>query len=174
MAVDDEFLKEFNKHFRSSRAFGPEESIPREEDERRQSRELNEKECKVVGVYENPNGGAFVLLRDNKGRNVPIWIGQAEAQSIHVAMEGMTLQRPLTHDLMRILLERLGATVEYVLIDDLFSSVFYAKLALRSGDQRHEVDCRPSDSIALAVRFKAPIYVAESVLEDGQVQLAEE
>jgi len=174
LASDDEFLKQFNEHFRSAPPEGPREQLPDEEVEARRRRELNEKEVKVVGVYEHPQSGAFVLLRDGRGRNLPIWIGQSEAFSISLAMDGGTTARPMSHDLMKLLVERLGSRVEYVLVDDLYNNVFYAKLALTQNGKPLEVDCRPSDSIALGLRFKAPIYVADHVLEEGQWELNEE
>lgn len=175
MAAEDEFLKQFNEHFQGMQGEPkPGEEIPPEEVEARRGRELNEKEAKVIGVYENPSGGAFVLLRDTRGRNVPIWIGQAEAIAIHVALEGNQTPRPMTHDLTKLLVERLGGTVEYILVDDLYNNVFYAKISMRQNGKPLEVDCRPSDAIALALRFRCPIYVAEAVLEEGQLPLNEE
>jgi bifunctional DNase/RNase len=138
------------------------------EQENRKRRFLNEKEVKVLGVYMHQEPGMhpqhFVLLRDNKGRKVPIWVGQFEALAISYANEFP--DRPLTHDLMRTILERLGATVERVIIDDLWRETFYAKISMVKPDGGTvEIDARPSDAIALSLRVKAPIYIAESVLE---------
>jgi len=165
---DDEFLKNFK--FEN---FDKSEEIPPEEVEARRSRELNEKEVRVVGVYEHPKG-AFVLLRDSRGRAMPIWIGHAEALSISLAIEGQTTPRPLTHDLIRIVLERLNASVESVLVDDLYNNTYYAKISLRSNGKQTEIDCRPSDAIAVALRTKVPIYVADAVLEEAQVEWREQ
>ena len=175
MTPDDEFLKQFNEQF-GHRSFQPSEGeeAPAEEAEARRARELHEKEVKVHGVYEHPQGGMFVLLRDSRSRNLPIWIGQPEAVSIHVAVEGSTATRPMTHDLLKLLVERLSGGVEYVLVDDLYNNVFYAKIALRQNGKTAEIDCRPSDAIATALRFRAPIYVAEHVLEEGQWHFSEE
>lgn len=175
MTPEDEFLKQFNEHFGAKRfegGDGPE--IPPEEVEARRGRELHEKEVKVHGVYEHPQGGMFVLLRDSRQRNLPIWIGQSEAVSIHVAIEGNAPTRPMTHDLMKLLLDRTGASVDYILVDDLYNNVFYAKIALRHNGKPNEIDCRPSDAIAMALRYRTPIYVAEHVLEEGQWQFSEE
>ena len=176
MSPDDEFLKQFNEQFgkRGFEAGGAGDEAPPEEIEARRRRELHEKEVKVHGVYEHPQGGMFVLLRDSRSRNLPIWIGQPEAVSIHVAIEGNAPTRPMTHDLMKLLLDKTAATVEYVLVDDLYNNVFYAKLALKHANKTHEIDCRPSDAIAMAIRYRAPIYVAEHVLEEGQWQFSEE
>lgn len=175
MASEDEFLKQINEQFRKMGSEGTSgEEVPPEELEARRSRQLNEREVRVVGVYQHPQGGAFVVVRDNRDRNLPIWIGEAEAISIAMAVEGNPSPRPMTHDLTRLLVERLGATVEYILVDDLYNNVYYAKLAITQNGKQIEIDCRPSDAIALAVRFKAPIYVADAVLEQGQWEVAEE
>jgi bifunctional DNase/RNase len=171
---DDEFLKQVNEHFRGKQADVPGEEAPPEEVEARRDRELNEKEVRVVGVCQAPHGGAFVLLRDSIGRNLPIWIDETQALSIHLALEGNTPSRPMTHDLMKLLVERLGGSVEYILVDDLYNNVYYAKLEVKQGERTSQIDCRPSDAIAVAVRFKVPIYVADHVLEEGQVQITEE
>jgi bifunctional DNase/RNase len=174
VGLDDEFLKQVNEHFRQK---GPgeqgEEATP-EEIEARGQRELNEKEVRVVGVCQAPHGGAFVLLRDSLGRNLPIWIDESQALSIHLALEGNSPARPMTHDLLKLLVERLGGSVESILVDDLYNSVYYAKIELRQGERSQQIDCRPSDAIAVAVRYKVPIYVADHVLEEGQVPITEE
>lgn len=167
MAADDEFLRQFNEHF------GNPGEIPPEELEARRSRDLNEKEVKVVGVYEHPRG-PFVLLRDSRGRAMPIWIGNAEALSISIALEGTSTPRPLTHELLKLMMEKLGATVEAVLVDDLYNNTYYAKMTLRTNGKTIDIDCRPSDAIALALRSRVPIYVADAVLEDCQVEWQEE
>ena len=139
--------------------------------ENRAPRSLNEKEVKVMGVYMHqdqnlPSPQHFVLLRDNRGRRVPIWVGQFEAWAISFALEGEAPDRPFTHDLIKILMDRLDATVERVIIDDLWNETFYAKIGLtRPGGETLEIDARPSDAIAIALRSRAPVYMAESVLE---------
>ena len=167
MASDDEFLKHFNENFSESG------DLPDEEMEARRRRELNEKEVKVLGVYEAAKG-AFILLRDGRGRAMPIFIGHPEAVSISLAMESHATPRPLTHDLVRILLDRLGAQVESVLVDDLYNNTYYAKLSLTANSKAIDIDCRPSDAIAIALRSKAPIYVADAVLEEAQVEWREQ
>ncbi len=136
-------------------------------------RPLNEKEVNVVGVYEEhsdsglgfPLEKTFVLLRDNRDREFRIWIARDLAVAISMALDNEAPDRPFTHDLIKTLLERLGGTIERVTIDDIWQDTFYAKITLAYSGQTVDVDARPSDSIALALRFKAPIYVAESVLE---------
>lgn len=174
---DDKDLRELNEQFRRRMEFGePGGEITPEELEARRSRELQEKEVKVIGVYQAPHGGAFVLLRDSLSRNLPIWIDESQAVSISLAIsEGNAAPaRPMTHDLMKLLLEKLGGGVEYILVDDLYNNVYYAKIGLVQGDKRHEIDCRPSDAIALGVRYRCPIYVADHVLEEGQWPVTEE
>jgi uncharacterized protein len=177
VASEDDILRQAQEHFRKMRfeTSGPEELTP-EDLEARRSRELNEKEVQVRGVFQAPppNGGAFVLLRDSLDRNLPIWIGEDQAVSISIAAEGAAAPRPMTHDLMKLLVERLGGSVDYILIDDLYNNVYYAKLVMRQGDKPLEIDCRPSDAIAVGLRFRAPIYVADHVLEEGQCELSEE
>jgi len=136
-------------------------------------RDLDEKEVKVMGVYEHLEQGmepaAFVLLRDNRGRQVLIWIGRYEAYAISLALEGATPDRPMTHDLMRNLMDRLGGKMERIVIDDLWHETYYAKISIASNGHVVDIDSRPSDAIALALRAKAPIYVAESVLQQAAV-----
>lgn len=129
-----------------------------------------ELEVRVMGVYERIEHGQpralLVQLRDNYGRVVPIVIGPFEAHAIVSALNDDAPPRPMTHDLIRNILTRLGVSIDRVLIDDLWQGTFYAKLYLLHGDEEIEIDARPSDAIALAVRFRAPIYMAESVLEE--------
>ncbi len=107
-----------------------------------------------------------VLLKEKDGdRILPIWIGPAEASAIAIALEEVEPQRPLTHDLMLSVIEGLRATVQKVVVTDLKESTFYAKIFLRSENGIATIDARPSDSVALALRAKAPIFVANAVFE---------
>jgi bifunctional DNase/RNase len=103
------------------------------------------------------------------GRVLPIWIGQPEATAILLAIEGVELPRPLTHDLMKNLLETLDSCLERVEITRVEDGTFYAALILRAEERTMAVDARPSDSIALAVRTGAPIFVAQDVLDAASV-----
>lgn len=119
----------------------------------------------ILGLSENPKSkGAYALvLREIEGpRRLPIVIGPAEAQAIVTELEGHRPPRPMTHDLIKSVIESLGAQLREVLITSLNEGTFYATLVLEYGGQ--EIDARPSDAIALAVRFGAPIYVSEDVL----------
>jgi bifunctional DNase/RNase len=108
----------------------------------------------------------FVLLRDNRGRRITIYVGQFEALAIHLALDGEAPERPLTHDLITTVIDRLGATVDRVIIDDLWNETFYAKIGLTKPDGSNvEIDARSSDAIAIAIRARAPIYMAEFVIE---------
>jgi hypothetical protein len=141
------------------------------ETENRVPRSLNEKEVKVDNVYlkkEDGGGQHFVRLLDNRGRSVVIWVGQFEALAISLAIEGEDPVRPSTHDLTKLIIEKLDATVERVVIDDLWNEVFYAKITLQKANGVSlDIDARPSDAIAMAIRGKAPIYMAEAVLEQA-------
>jgi uncharacterized protein len=103
------------------------------------------------------------------GRVLPIWIGQPEATAILLALEGVELPRPLTHDLMKNMLETLGALVERVEVTRVEDGTFYAAIIVRTEDHRFAIDARPSDSIALAVRLGAPIFVDDGVLDEAAV-----
>ncbi len=116
-----------------------------------------------------------VILRERKaGRYLPIWIGAAEADAIAVKLQGVTLPRPLTHDLLRLVIDSLGATVDSIIVNDLKSDTFYAKIILNVDGGQVEIDSRPSDALALAVRAGVPIFVDEAVLDKAGILLDEE
>ena len=120
----------------------------------------------ILGLSTNPaSGGAYALiLREvNGSRRLPIIIGAAEAQSIALEMEGIRPPRPLTHDLMKNIISTFGGELTEVVIDELRDGTFYAKLNI---DTR-QIDSRPSDAIALAVRYGAQIYVAATVMDEA-------
>jgi bifunctional DNase/RNase len=113
-----------------------------------------------------------VILKDIDGSHyLPILIGPFEATAIALALEGAPVPRPLSHDLMRLLLDTLGAKLEQIVIHDIRESTFFAKLIVRVNGEVHEIDARPSDGIALALRAQAPIYVADKiVLEEASME----
>lgn len=120
----------------------------------------------ILGLSTNPaSGGAYALiLREVHGnRRLPIIIGQAEAQSIALEMEGIKPPRPLTHDLMKNIITAFGAELSDVYIDELRDGTFHAKLNIES----QQIDSRPSDAIALAVRYGVQIFVASAVMEEA-------
>ena len=112
----------------------------------------------------------FVILRDLEGkRYLPILIGPFEATAIALALEGTAVPRPLSHDLMRTLLESLSAKLEQIIIHDIKDSTFFAKLIVRSNGEVQEIDARPSDGIALALRMQAPIFVSDRIVLEETV-----
>ena len=105
-----------------------------------------------------------VILKDLEGkRYLPILIGPFEATAIALALAGTQVPRPLSHDLMRTMLESLHAKLEQIVIHDVKDSTFFAKLVVRENGNTHEIDARPSDGIALALRMQAPIYVSDKI-----------
>ena len=107
-----------------------------------------------------------VILKDVDGdRYLSIWIGQFEAEAIMVTLQEMEVARPLTHDLLKSVIQTLGGHVEQVIISDLKDDVFYARIVVELRGQRLEIDSRPSDALALAVRVHAPVYVDSAVMD---------
>lgn len=128
-------------------------------------------EVHIAAAYGTETAGTiqrYVQLRDDEGNELTISIGPFEAMAIQLVMEGTVLDRPMSHDLMKICIERLGATLDRVVIDDLWNATYYAKLYLRTPTEEIEIDSRPSDAIALALRFGCRIYVLDSILDAVQ------
>jgi len=111
-----------------------------------------------------------VILKDLEGkRYLPILIGPFEATAIALALEGTVVPRPLSHDLMRALLESQHAKLEQIVIHDIKDSTFFAKLIVKTNGETQEIDARPSDGIALALRMQAPIYVSDKIVLEETV-----
>lgn len=111
-----------------------------------------------------------VILKDGDGTHyLPILIGPFEATAIALALEGAPVPRPLSHDLMRAILDALGAHLEQVVIHDIKESTFFAKLVVRTNGDLQEIDARPSDGIALALRVQAPIYVSDKIVLEESI-----
>ncbi len=107
-----------------------------------------------------------VVLKDvNSERFLPIWIGPCEAEAITVKLQEMPTPRPLTHDLLKSVIRELGGRVVHILISDLRQDVYYARIVVDVAGEQIEIDSRPSDAIALAVRVSAPIFVSETVMD---------
>lgn len=107
-----------------------------------------------------------VVLKDTTNeRYLPIWIGPCEAEAITVKLQDMPTPRPLTHDLIRSVVRELGGRVVHILINDLRQEVYYARIVIEVAGEQVEIDSRPSDAIALAVRVSVPIFVAEAVMD---------
>ena len=113
-----------------------------------------------------------VILRvKGSDRCLPIWVGSAEADSIALRLQDVEVPRPLTHDLLLTAIKSLGATIERIVVSDLADDTFYAKVVLHCNGTVTEVDSRPSDAIALAVRTDAPIYVEDGVLDKAGIKM---
>ena len=133
-------------------------------------------ELSLVGVrVELPSNQPIVLLREREGkRYLPIWIGVNEAQAIAIALQGVATPRPMTHDLMKNLLDEVGVHVERITITELRDGIFYAVVQLARNGSRFEVSSRPSDAIALAVRTGVPIFANEDVLSEASIDVPDE
>lgn len=112
----------------------------------------------------------IVILRDSDNKlNLPIWIGLLEATAMATELEGIKMARPMTHDLLRGILQEVGATVDCIEVTDLKDNTYFALIYLQAGGRQLTIDARPSDAISLALRTKSPIYVAKKVLEASSV-----
>jgi bifunctional DNase/RNase len=115
-------------------------------------------------------GVRVVLLKEDEGeRYLPIWIGAAEAAAIAFALQGVVTPRPMTHDLMKNLLDEVGAQIQRIEITELREGTYYANINMQMNGNAHEISARPSDAIALAVRVEAPIFADEEVLTDASI-----
>ena len=124
----------------------------------------------IKGLMLDPvsNSPIVVLKDDDEKFFLPIWVGIFEANAIALQLENITTPRPMTHDLLRNMINELDAQVTRIVINDLRDSTFFAQIRVLVGGKTLEVDARPSDAIALALRTEAPIFVAQSVLDQAQ------
>jgi bifunctional DNase/RNase len=124
----------------------------------------------IKGLMLDPvSNSPIVVLKDEEEKFfLPIWVGIFEANAIALQLENVSTPRPMTHDLLRNMIAELDARVTRVVINDLRDSTFFAQIRVIIGERTLELDARPSDAIALALRADAPIYVAQSVLEQAQ------
>jgi uncharacterized protein len=128
----------------------------------------------IKGLMLDPvSNSPIVVLKDDEEKFfLPIWVGIFEANAIALQLENITTPRPMTHDLLRTMIAELDARVSSIVINELRDSTFFAQIRLlitrEGGDQTLEIDARPSDAIALALRTEAPIFVAQEVLEQAQ------
>ncbi|MCH6581121.1 MAG: bifunctional nuclease family protein [Nitrospinae bacterium] len=124
-------------------------------------------EMKVEGLTLDPlTNMPIIILKDLDGnRALPIWVGFFEANAIALEIEKIATPRPMTHDLMKNLINDMKAEIKHILVSELKDNTFYAEISLLSGGDTLKIDSRPSDAIALALRVKAPIYVNEAVIE---------
>lgn len=130
----------------------------------------------LVGVrIELPTNTPILLLREASGtRFLPIWIGANEATAIALALEGIEPQRPLTHDLLKLVTETLGATVDRVVVTDLEDGTFFADLVMTRNGEELTVSSRPSDAIALAARTQSPLFASSDVIEEAGVEIRDD
>jgi bifunctional DNase/RNase len=124
----------------------------------------------IKGLMLDPvSNSPIVVLKDEQEKFfLPIWVGIFEANAIALQLENITTPRPMTHDLLRNMISELDARVIRIVINDLRDSTFFAQIRLITGEKTLEVDARPSDAIALALRTEAPIFVAQTVLDQAQ------
>ena len=124
----------------------------------------------IKGLMLDPvSNSPIVVLKDEEEKFfLPIWVGIFEANAIALQLENVTTPRPMTHDLLRNMISELDARVTRVVINDLRDSTFFAQIRVIAGDKTLELDARPSDAIALALRTEAPIFVAQTVLDQAQ------
>jgi len=107
-----------------------------------------------------------IILKEKEGKkSLPIWIGLFEAQAIAFALEKVKPLRPLTHDLVKLLIEKLDGKLDRVVISDVINNTYYACLFIQGNRENLQVNCRPNDAIALALRFEAPIFINETILK---------
>jgi len=126
----------------------------------------------IIGLSTSPSsGGAYALVLGEVigNRRLPIIIGAFEAQAIALELEKIQPPRPMTHDLIRDLFNQVAAEVSDILIDELKEGTFFAKIRFSVGGAESQLDCRPSDAVALAVRMGAPIYVAQHVIDEAGI-----
>ncbi|NJN96543.1 MAG: bifunctional nuclease family protein [Anaerolineales bacterium] len=111
-----------------------------------------------------------VVLKDvDTDRYLPIWIGPFEADAITIQLQGVQVARPLTHDLLKSIIDEMGATISHVMVSELKNDTFFARIVMDVNGQSMEIDARPSDAIALAVRANAPLFVAEDVMSAASI-----
>jgi hypothetical protein len=123
-------------------------------------------EMKVANIVFDPESNTPIVVLKSNRKSLPIGIGVSEASSIALKLEGIASPRPLTHDLMKTIIEKLGAKTAGIYINELKGNTFYAKLSLKIARKKLDIDCRPSDAIALALRTGSPIFVDEKIIAD--------
>ncbi len=112
----------------------------------------------------------ILRVKDSK-KYLPIWIGPSEADAIALKLQDVSVPRPLTHDLLRSVINTLGATVDHIVVSSLNNDTFFAKIVIQVNGDKVEIDSRPSDALALAVRTQAPIFADDSVVEKAGVEM---
>ena len=133
-------------------------------------------EMTVDSIRVSPmNYQRVVILKEKESdRYLPIWIGPAEADAIAVKLQDLSVPRPLTHDLLGTIIDSMGGKIDHILVSDLQNDTFFAKITIQTNGESKEIDCRPSDAVALAVRAKVPIFANEEVMEKAGIHLDKE
>ncbi len=126
-----------------------------------------------IGLDRNTNSPVVILRERDGARILPIWIGAAEANAIAMELKGVKAQRPLTHDLLKQVIVGLGGELRRVVISSVKENTYFAELLIRRDDHVFQVDARPSDSIALALRLNAPIFTSDQLLDESGLQTDE-
>jgi bifunctional DNase/RNase len=116
----------------------------------------------------------IVVLKDNRDRFLPIWIGPFESDAITIALQGNQVARPLTHDLLKALIAEVGGKPTHIAVIDLREDTFFAQIVMQLNERKLELDSRPSDAIALAVRLQIPIYVSKEVMDKASIRPSSE
>jgi len=127
-------------------------------------------EMKVEGLTLDPiTNMPIIILKDLTGKKaLPIWVGVFEANAIALEMEQVSTPRPMTHDLIKNIIDGLDAKIDHIMVNDLKDNTFYAVISIVLNGNKFNIDSRPSDAIAVALRAKAPIYVSEKVIEEAK------
>ena len=130
-------------------------------------------EMTVDSIRVSPQNYQRVVILKEKAsdRYLPIWIGPAEADAIAVKLQDLSVPRPLTHDLLGTIIDSLGGTIDHILVSDIENDTFFAKITIQANGESKEIDCRPSDAVALAVRAKVPIFANEEVMDKAGIHL---
>lgn len=158
--MPEEFEDDHSGEYEQPPAFFPRESMDSD------GTEHEFVAVQIEGLFSLQDSHEPVVLLTDGTRQLPIVIGGFEAGAISKTLEGQQYDRPLTHDLMRALMDRSGLSLESVLIDDIWNDTYYAKMIVRGpGGSTIELDARPSDALAMAVRFECPIFVSEKILD---------
>ncbi len=133
-------------------------------------------QMKVEGLLFDPRSSMYILLLKEIGgkRNLPIWIGKPEADSIALALGKVVTPRPLTHDLIKNILDGLTVKVAKIVITEMVDNSYYALIKIEAGNKEVSIDSRPSDAVGVALRLNAPIYVAEDMLDVKKTDELEE
>ena len=135
---------------------------------------MREMSIDSIRVSLNNYQRVVILKVVDSDRYLPIWIGANEADAIALKLQQVSVARPLTHDLLGSVISELGAKVNHIVVSDLSDDTFYAKIVIQHNGTQTEIDSRPSDAIALAVRTESPIYVEDDVIDKVGIQLDEE